>query len=172
LRKFELIAVKQVTERWFSTPRRWLRSRAPECDPGAVPRRRRRTRALGRARDWRSVRCPEARAFPGRPRPRHLERRATRRAFLSTGPTLYCPCFAWSDASPLHARRPRRVAVRGSNAGRLLRRTVEGPAGYKGRRRLVRRLTAAAGAIEGSRGEPRAPVGCTPTEVPSTSHYT
>jgi hypothetical protein len=74
--------------------------------------------------------------------PRRLERRATRRAFLSTGPMPYCPCFTRCDASPLHARRPRRVAVLGSNARRLLRRTV--------------------GAIEGSHGEPRVPAGCTP----------
>jgi hypothetical protein len=73
--------------------------------------------------------------------PRRLERRAKRRAFLSTGLTPYCPCFTRCDASPLHARRPRRVAVLGSNARRLLRRTVDGPAGYKGRLLLMRRPT-------------------------------
>jgi hypothetical protein len=49
LRKFELIAVKQATERWFSTPRRRPRSRAPEHDPGATPHRRRRTPLYARA---------------------------------------------------------------------------------------------------------------------------
>jgi hypothetical protein len=141
LRKIELTAVKQATERWFSTPRRRLRSHALERDPGAVPpytavRARRDGPVTGGP-------CAVPRLAPSQAvrAPRRLELRATRHAFLSIGPTPYCPCFARSVASPLHARRPRRVAVLGSNTGRLLRRTVEGPAGYKGRLLLMRRPT-------------------------------
>jgi hypothetical protein len=94
--------------------------------------------------------------------PRRLEHRATHRAFLSTSPTPYYPCFARSDASPLHARRQGESPYWGATPGAYYDAPLRGRPAIKAACCSCASRRAAAGAIEGSRGEPRVPAGCTP----------